>query len=257
MIWFRSFLVGALLSSACFGGNIPIQWIGGTGSWDVASNWNLGVVPNDNGSTTYAVTINSGSVTADGSVEVDTLTIGNGATVEAVSSAFAVDDDLNLQGGSSLSVENDSHLLATVDTIAGTLNVFNLTNSVIIPAGGALSITNTGSLVIGYDDYVSIEGNVANAGAISLADALPIDNTGLLIYGILTNTGALMVGPYNEVTVGALVNSGTIFNNGAIYIDPGLLPTPEPGSFLLGGAALLGVGAMHRCRTRQRKIALT
>ncbi len=70
------------------GDSIPITWlssIGTTGNWSTASNWDLGVVPNNSDGTTYAVTIPMlRSVVVDISPTVDSLNAA-GSHVEVIS----------------------------------------------------------------------------------------------------------------------------------------------------------------------------
>ncbi len=230
----RIFLLSILLAAAAFAGDIPIYWTGGTGNWEVASNWSLGVVPDDNGSNIYAVTINSGNVTLDNGVRIDTMTLGSAAALGVDGTNFEVDTGLTLQAGSNLSVGGDSMFLASMNTIAGTLEIGGGSDAALTADGGTLTITSTGQLLISGTETVDISGNVTNAGSIFMSYVLPPDaGSQLTISGTLTNTGVVNVGFNDSMTVG-----------GSSTPDTAQTPTPEPVSWVLTGAGLLGAAAV-------------
>src|SRR5439155_9078979 len=86
----RGFVYAATASCALLTPNpcraIDVTWLGGNGSWQTASNWSGGAVPNNTASTSFRVFVNGGSITTyDGSapvnIAVDALTV-NAGTVQ-------------------------------------------------------------------------------------------------------------------------------------------------------------------------------
>ena len=62
-------------------GDTVSVWKGGTGNWGTSGNWTPAVVPNNSGSTTYAVTTGSGgtdlvSIDPNLAPTVNSLTLG-------------------------------------------------------------------------------------------------------------------------------------------------------------------------------------
>src|SRR5260370_31441366 len=144
------------------GDSIPITWlssIGTTGNWSTASNWDLGVVPNNSDGTTYAVTIPMlRSVVVDISPTVDSLNAA-GSHVEVISG--------NTLTTSTLSVFPPPHPLAgVVDVDSGaTLNVpgsATLTGSTHLEIGGTANMGSVNLLNVEGDLDISGTANVSS-----------------------------------------------------------------------------------------------
>ena len=119
---------------------IPSAWVGGSGNWSDASNWDPAVVPN-NGADTYAVSIDDGDsgtaseVTANGNFTIDSLAIDSGDSLDIASGRNLVVvggpltnngeirlDHISSTGSTQIFVEGDT-------TIGGTGNLTFLTNT--------------------------------------------------------------------------------------------------------------------------------
>lgn len=86
------FLIGLLVGSATTApaGQVNSTWVGGAaGDWDVPSNWSPAVVPDNDVTDTYLVTIGTGSVVSipSGTYTVDGLTIAAGDTLQILAGA--------------------------------------------------------------------------------------------------------------------------------------------------------------------------
>src|ERR1700691_1251000 len=100
-----SMSVGSLRSQA----QTAVSWTGGTGDWNLGSNWSGGVVPNNGGGKTYNVTVGSGSaqetVTLNLNTTISDLTLGttsgSGVTLQSVAS-----DSLAIASGGALTIAN-------------------------------------------------------------------------------------------------------------------------------------------------------
>lgn len=83
------FATSASVASLARADVINATWLGGAGSWNDPTKWSGGVVPNNNGTTTFRVVVPTGSVTTSagsGSVNitVDALMIGGGGTLSVI-----------------------------------------------------------------------------------------------------------------------------------------------------------------------------
>ena len=128
-----------------------LVWIGGTGNWNLAGNWNPAQVPTaaDNvwitNSGTYTVTVPAGSTTTANSVNLggasgtQTLALDRGTLTIAAAST------VNANGVLSLLVSQSELTGSGSLTVNGMLNWANGT----ISGAGALSIGSTGILSIG------------------------------------------------------------------------------------------------------------
>jgi len=68
--------------SSAVGGVIDSNWIGGTGYWDVAGNWEPNLVPNNDSNFTYNVFIDHGRTGVNSNVTMDTTTWISNLTVD-------------------------------------------------------------------------------------------------------------------------------------------------------------------------------
>ena len=114
---------------------IPVRWIAGSGNWSNPMNWDIGVVPQNSGDTTYAVVIDSPDpnvvVTLDMSVTLSSLT--NAETLCVASGTRTL----------SATVFNLGYLSATGGTLRLAGSIVSNTGGVIEGKGGVVELTNT------------------------------------------------------------------------------------------------------------------
>src|SRR3954451_725848 len=81
---------------------LDASWLGGNGSWHVATNWSGGVVPNNAGGDSFHAVIGSGSVTTRrlpyGLTAIDSLDIAPLATLDLEYGSFAVLGQMRVDG---------------------------------------------------------------------------------------------------------------------------------------------------------------
>ena len=241
------------------------NWVGGDGLWSDATKWSGGVVPANNGGTTYTVNIDSGNAAAS------KVTLRGGA---GSGNSIAI-DALTVDGGDSLAVQN-----YTVSTGALTVNGlldFGSFGTVNLPAdatvGGAGTIrfsngstrlgVSTGTLTIedgitinggsGYDIYYSgfNSARVGGSGA-SLVSRGLIDARSMLIVSgsTIDNRGTFQASAGGQFvidsnfsldTIGNLVNDGGEFVITKTLQNVGqALRVDRPRGWVLAGGTVSG-----------------
>jgi len=147
-----------------FAASVVARWVGSSGNWSVATNWDIGQVPNNSGGTTYSVildvagsdatvTVNQ-AITISGLVTYETLQITSGGT-------------FTLSGG----VTNAGTMSAAT---GGTLRFSGTT------AG------NEGGMIAADSGIVQIIGSVVSGGALRVTDDV---NSRVLFSGDVTLNG--------------------------------------------------------------------
>jgi hypothetical protein len=201
---------------------IGLAGLGGNGNWNVAANWDIGVVPN-NGSpagTTYAVTIDGGkllpsNVSLDTSATIDSLTIDS-------------DDSLTIQNNRSLTVVNSGAGTGTVDNKGKiTLNTGGnntdliISGNVMLTGGGSVTLTDNGALtnrIIGTaatDRLTNVNNTISGSGRIG-DNSMGLTNQGTIIANV---TSKLIVDPSASADV---TNTGTLrADGGVLQLDAG------------------------------------
>ncbi len=182
-------------------------WNGGTGNWSTAGNWTPAAVPNNSGSSAYAVTINSGStdvVSLDISPTVDSLTLGGTTGLSTLQGDPFPHPVLTVLNGMTINPTGILNLgsLSSSDTIAS------------LSVGGTL--TNAGA-VTAVDGPISVGGNLSNSGSMNL---FSMGGSTFAVNGTLTNqsSGRVTLGfgagghgpPGPTTTLGQLVNNGSL-----------------------------------------------
>jgi fibronectin-binding autotransporter adhesin len=176
------------------------NWNGGIGNWSVATNWSAGV-PNNGGSNTYNVTIDSSGadeVTLDVNSTISALTLGGVSASSLLQNKSGVAETLNITG-------------ALTVNVSGVL-IFGNGSTLTVGAGA----TNAGLLQFQTGSTVTVTGNLSNSGEL---DTSPNSEGGaastLTLTGALINTGTFRVGASNltadVVNVQSLINTGTTY----------------------------------------------
>jgi YVTN family beta-propeller protein len=238
-------------TTACNAAGAAIWTGGASGSWNTASNWSTGSIPN---SPTTNVCINNGNatpsaVTVAGAVTIGSLVIDHGSSVlinngidfgvsgnvfnggtilvnsRANTTAFSINGSTTLSGGGIITIANGNGLIRE-DTANSTLtNANNLIQ-------GAGQVGNNGLTVVNQSAGV-INANLA--GATLLFNGTAAANQGLLE---ATGTGTLQVNALVNNATGAIMaapGASVQFINGA-HIEGGRLNS-EVGSAFLGTSA--------------------
>lgn len=202
-----------------------ITWTGGTGNWDVSTNWDSGTIP----TTTDDVTISSGIVMIPASYSAHALSVtisSTGVLELADSSALQIDsaavNGIVIYSGSGLNNAGVIHINSP-----GIFGIENYSGSLHNLPTGKIYITNAGT------------GGIRNhkAGAILTNDGLiNINNTGLGdgIYStkvMVNNVGASIIITHTE-TNGIDSYNGSLTNYGEISIDF----TGDDGMMITGSA---------------------
>jgi hypothetical protein len=185
-------------------------WIGGTGNWNAPGGWSGGQVPGVDPVFIPAgsnVTIPAGDNAVAGTITTaagSTLTIDNGASL-AVRDGGTISGTFNLAGTVST---NNSGLLTSVLTFAGTTVVTGLTTGGLFANTGNMTINGGGFHLSRFtnNSTVTVTGGMALGGA----------GTG---YGIFTNAaGATFTitddSSFTPTTNPAGYSSGTFINEG-------------------------------------------
>ncbi len=197
-------------------------WNGGSGNWSNAAQWNPAIVPNNNGSQAYDVSISNGTASLDTSPTINSLTLNGSLTTGFDPSTgqyptLTVNRNVTVNGG-----------------ISGSPAQLGLFNSLAI--GGNLTnpgyIKTFGSLTVG--------GNLTNSGFLGLTGSV---RSGFSVGGTLSNTGALVWGapeyyyPGPGTSLGGLVNSGSIFVEAGtiINVTHGVVDVPKQASYEIAG----------------------
>ena len=231
------------------------NWIGATSnSWNVASNWSCGVVPN--GSNYNFTTISSGSPILDVNLSLQsgkslllsgtgTLTIAAGNTLSIVSGGIV---DF---GGKLVTLKSDATGTASIGTIAGTLsNATNVTVERFIPKRRAFrflsSPVNTSNFISNnWQQATHITGSTtaqngfdqSNSGTASLFTY----NSGTEAWAAISNTNA------TNLTIGTgyrmLVRGNRTINLNTSAQDSAALILSATGSIVTGNV-VFGAGSV-------------
>jgi hypothetical protein len=212
--------VGGIRSQA----QTAVSWTGGTGNWNLGSNWSGGVVPNNGDGKTYNVTVGSGTaaetVTLNLGATVSDLTLGttsgNGVTLQSVAS-----DSLTLASGGSLTIANSGTLLFNTtgsDITVGSGGTLTNNGTIDLEASGeTLKVTGTTTNAAGANlnieggSAATFTGNVNNSGTITTGFSGG-GNT-VTVTGTFTNaSGATLAldGSGDVANINALSNAGTL-----------------------------------------------
>jgi hypothetical protein len=252
--------VAALGVSFAQGAQQTAVWNGGSGTWTNTSMWSGGTVPNNTGTTTYAVLIDNGKPGAStvsffsASGTVDALTIDAGDTLN-LSSVF--DTSLTILSGptvnGTLNVTTGTLTLGNNPTITGTGQVGFL------PNGSGTIRATSGTLTIGSGITVggSGAGRGGTIGDVSrpLAVAGTATASGLnydlgLFGSTFANSGMLEVSNSATITINSnlisLSQIGPVTNTGGTIRLAGTLDNSGNTLTLDGARGRLSIGGMLR-----------
>ena len=216
-------------------------WLGGVGLWNDASMWDIGVVPNNNGDTTYDVVIDAQPGTASTVTVDDTETVNN-VTVDA-------GDELDIVDSGSLSIAGDTIANSgtiALDSQAQVAEIVLTTPNVQLTGGGLFTIADPG-----LHDLARIRATPTNPGATFTNVDNSIRGYGDLGGGtavfvnhgtIEAQNGTLLVdGPDDGTTL-----STTLFNDGTVQVDSAALLKMTECSIYSQDAGTLSVsGFLH------------
>lgn len=193
---FMLLFIGLLIGGAQ--AQTAVSWNGGSGNWNTPGDWGGGVVPNNGGGKTYAVTISNGeaeTVTLNLDVTVSDLTLGTSATLQSAAS-----DSLTIASGGTL-------------TNIGTINFDTTGSNITVGSGG--SLVNNGTLNLETTgEVLSVTGTTTNAAGASIQIE---GGSAATFTGNVTNSGSFETGfsgGGNTVTV-----SGTFTNNAGATLE--------------------------------------
>jgi hypothetical protein len=214
-------------------GQVSAVWMGGTGNWNVPTNWSGGVVPN-NGTptgTTYAVFIDNGVGGTNSNVSLNIAAIVDSLTIDA-------GDRLGINNGLSLTVVNTGPATGTI-TNGGLLALNSSGSFTDLVINGNVTVSGSGSVQL--SNFVGngnrIYGGTQLSGG-TVTTFVTVQNTGTLPADQVTLTAA-MLGSANGIV--APSNLGTI-NIGASAGALVSFTTAATGSSLLKFSGTYGPG---------------
>jgi exo-beta-1,3-glucanase (GH17 family) len=154
-------------SSYNSGSAVTARWIGGSGNWSDPTHWDIGVVPNNSGSTSYAVIIDLPSmnvtVTIDQTITVDSLT--NAETIVVANGSSTISTSVNNRGTIQLTNSNASltvsGTVANTGDISATAGIFRFSNA---------TVSNAGRTITADGGIVEIAGSTHNGGVLRATD---------------------------------------------------------------------------------------
>jgi len=240
------------LSSPLFAAQINSTWVGGYGDWASASMWNPAIVPNNNGSQTFAVTINGSSETAGvqiydsftmdslatyGDVELENwatypiwgLTVLNGLTnYGELLLDVSILGDVRNASGSTMNMDEHINIYGDLINDPGSTLLFRLIDIDVEGDGDGGKIINNGLVQCESDGSVGEVALFENNGQIRLYEGTVNGN-------ILDNNNAGRIWGWGKVTGDQLQNDGAIeasmgqlllafdsvTNTGSIKVNPG------------------------------------
>ncbi|MGH8317796.1 MAG: PEP-CTERM sorting domain-containing protein [Steroidobacteraceae bacterium] len=216
-----------LLPSTRASAQTVINWNGGPGSWNTASDWTPAGVPNGDGD---AVTIGStspGAVLFNVNSTIGTLTLNSGGVLQFDPYTLTLQAGTGTNG--TVTVNSGGSLELLVNGAA--LNVSGaLTNggSLQMSSGATASlgsVVNTGTVTMGPSSSsaattLNDSGAFSNGGTLTLTGSAAAP-TALNVTGVFTNTGTANFGttsPSSGATGGAAGSVGTLVNSGTLSV---------------------------------------
>jgi len=233
-------------------GVVNSKWVGGErGYWEEPSNWNPPMVPDNNGSNTFAVTIDGGTVELIANHSIDSL------------DTYATHNKVNLKRWRLdpvvLTIESSFTNHGELDTPNTThLHIYgaliNATGAEIdicseeIRVYGQVGIENSGTVYIDPDaEFKSEESNINNSGLLKMrggvaqAEVIFRNNTAGIIEGYgafggqqILNAGLIeSIGGTLQLFAEAISNTGTLKNNPGSSIATRIGPSNQSNQGLI------------------------
>jgi hypothetical protein len=250
-------LASVFAATTAAAANVTDVWNGGTGLWNVATNWSGGIPNNGTPTgTTYDVLIDNGnpvasSVTLNVNAAIDNLSVDandslsfNNATALTIQGATITNKgNINLNSTGSLTELVISAPSVTL-TGGGTVTLSNSTGNYILGAATADTLTN--------QETIQGAGNIGN-GTMTLVNSGTINSNGsagmtLYTAGGTTNTGTIEATAGSKLTVNGttMTNTGGTVTANASTVEL-INSTVNGGAVTLTGASTLQLwnGLVH------------
>lgn len=184
-------------------------WVSGSGNWNNASNWSLGIIPE-----------RCQNVVIGGSENI-TITIPNGITAQARSVVVFPGKTLSIVSGAALNINHGLNLTNSGSIINhGVVNIANIldNSSFGINNNGVIINQTSGSIIIKNSGVRSFSNNIGgvftNSGVLTIdKNAFNQSSTGLYNAGNVTNYDNISI--RNITGVRIHITSGSIFTNQA------------------------------------------
>ncbi|MEO1132934.1 MAG: hypothetical protein AAFX40_09545, partial [Cyanobacteria bacterium J06639_1] len=220
-----------------------LTWIGGTGNWNVLTNWLNGIAPDSTtGADDVDISVGGGITTSHttGNTVINNLNSTDAFTLSGgtlTANLVDVDNTFTLAGGVLIG--------ATVDTAGGDVNFTNNSNNILdnVTFNGDINLDQSGSLVR-LRNGTTFTGNVnasSNSARLWLEDAQTLDNTTINLTGSSSGIGLSGQGTYAVIfganlqinldgassfirddqffnQTGSVVNQGTITADGTVSL---------------------------------------
>jgi hypothetical protein len=217
LIWVAAVMAACLCPALAFG-QTNSSWNGGVGNWSNQSNWDPSQVPNNNGTNTYNVTIDSGGhdlVTLDQNATIVSLTLGNNSS-NLISSTLMdpVGEAETLTVSGSVTV-NSSGLLLVMS--GSTVTAANLTNSGVVfvgISGDPSTLTVTGTFTNNNEAIFSVGNGIdvgtANIGELVMSPSSVVSVCQGSVLNLTNQPNGITDIPFNaELQQMGTINAGT------------------------------------------------
>ena len=146
---------------------VTAHWIGGSGNWSDPTHWDIGVVPNNSGSTTYSAVIDlptsSPVITIDQGVTINSL--ANSETILVGAGLTTVANEVN--NGGVIQVVGSSAGLTLSGTVANTGDASAISGSLRFSSA---TVANTGRTITADGGTVEIASSTINGGSLRATD---------------------------------------------------------------------------------------
>lgn len=233
---------------------IEAIWLGGPGNYNAPENWNINAVPANGPTDTYRVIVNSGEITLNRSVTVNSFTLSSaemnvtGGT-RTITAATTIGDAFTLVGGV-LGLAGAAQLAADADDV-----YFSLNGGAEISNGATFTHTATGdgetAIVLNADE--SANGATFRNTATGTFVANAFGNDASLGYGAANaNNRFINAGTFNKTGTHdysanvAFQNSGTVsVQQGALHLNAGDGGSTTGTFAVSSGATLASGGDQH------------
>jgi fibronectin-binding autotransporter adhesin len=225
-------------------------WVGGTGNWSVASNWNPAGVPGINDQ----AIINTGNVTSDSPLAVSRLTLNSTLIVNSI---LSVNDTFiwtngTLSGSGSVSIPEDASWNMTAGssrTLDGTLTI-NMNGTASL-AAGFFGLATSAGIVFNNTGLFDLQSDLGFGTGGTGVFRMTLNNTGIFrksageATGSISSTVRLNNPGTIEVLSGRLdINSGQFTPGDSLTYQGTFIVADEAALFFGGGIHTIGEQAV-------------